>query len=43
MKINKLQLAEELAEKYECSFESAFDLIYDAEFIYDENETDDAM
>ena len=41
--MTKLELAQELADKYECSFEAAFDLIYDAEFICDENETDDAM
>lgn len=43
MRINKMKLAEELAEELECSFEAAFDLVHDAEFICDENETDDAM
>ena len=43
MKVNKMKLAEELAEQLECSFEATWDLVYDAEFICDENETDDAM
>lgn len=41
--MNKLDEVEALAQELECSYETAFDLVYGSEFICDENETDNAL
>lgn len=39
-KVNKLNEVERLAELMECDYNDAFDLVYQTEVIYDENEID---
>ena len=41
--MTKLELVEELAEQFECSYEAAWDFVYGSDIVFDETETDDAL
>ena len=41
--MSKFDMVESLAKKLDCDYDTAFDLVYCADAIYDENETDDAL
>lgn len=41
--MNKFDEVEELARKLECDYDTAWDLVYLSDEIWDDDETDDAL
>lgn len=41
--MNKLDMVEQIAYELKCDYNSAFDLVYMSDVIYDETETDDTL